>query len=172
MGRETGSGGGGSVIPSAPILPVTGEWKDTGRINWDGKKIWTRLYQESHPGTSGYSGGVDHPILIYTPTNVHEIVKTIGSWGFTSEFQWGGTPSFIFPIGQYIEYLEGWNTSSGIPMRRICSAAAIMQIQGVPYQMEVRLQIGDTQDYIVTNLWCKCCIEITTIDNMFPNSNG
>jgi hypothetical protein len=126
-----------------------------------------------HSGTTGYSGGLfDFPIEIHTPTNVHEIVKTGGSWGFTSEFRWGGSPTFKFPIGQYIECLEQWNTSSGIPMRRICSAAAIMEIQGVPYQMSVRFQIADTQDYMIADVWYKCYIEITTVDDMPPNAYG
>jgi hypothetical protein len=167
------SGGG---TPSTPVTPATTEWRDTGRLNWDGKKIWTRAYDYLHPVYDIHEPTVDAVVSTYPgPTNINEIVKLGGSWGFGSEFDWGGVRTYTLPMGYYLEFLEGINSSSGIPMRRLIGTAGLgIEDNSGGYNpthlFQIHLQIGDTQAYHVKGLWCKCYVEVTTNNDLIPDA--
>jgi hypothetical protein len=156
------------------VVPVTTEWRDTGCLNWDGKKIWTRVYDFEDLNHDIHAPTVDSLVSTYTgPVNINEIVKLCRSWGFWSEFSWGGMRQYTFPMGCYLQFLDGINSSSGIPMQSLIGTAAIgiENNGGTPIPLfQIRLQIGDTQAYYVKYLWCKCYVEATTADDLIPDA--
>jgi hypothetical protein len=78
-------------------------------------------------------------------------------------------------MGYYLHFLDGINSSSGIPMRGLIGTAAMgIEDNSGGYNpiplFQIKLQIADTQAYRVKGLWCKCYVEVTTTDDQIPDA--